>query len=45
MTGITYPQYLELPVTGQGKVGYRLYGVIIHSGYTSDRGHYYTWIR
>ena len=45
MTGITYPQHLVLPVTGQGTVGYRLYGVVIHSGYTSDGGHYYTWTR
>ena len=46
MSGITYPQYLELPVTGhQATVGYRLYGVVIHSGYTSDGGHYYTWTR
>jgi len=44
MSGIKYPQYLEVPVLG-GKVGYRLYGVVIHSGYTSDGGHYYTWIR
>ena len=44
MAGITYPQYLELPVSGLN-VGYRLYGVVIHSGYSSDGGHYYTWIR
>ena len=44
MTGITYPQHLELPVSG-GKVGYRLYGVVVHSGYTGDGGHYYTWMR
>ena len=44
MSGVSYPQYLELPVAG-GRQRYRLYGVVIHSGYTSDRGHYYTWIR
>ena len=44
MSGVSYPQYLELPVAG-GRQRYRLYGVVIHSGYTSDGGHYYTWIR
>ena len=44
MSGVSYPQYLELPVAG-GRHRYRLYGVVIHSGNTSDGGHYYTWIR
>ena len=33
MSGVSYPQYLELPVAG-GRQRYRLYGVVIHSGYT-----------
>ena len=51
MTGVEYPQYLQLPVLAPGEGGqasqecYKLYGVVVHSGYTSDGGHYYTWIR
>ena len=47
MTGVEYPQYLQLPVgaPGEGEECYKLYGVVVHSGYTSDGGHYYTWIR
>ena len=45
MTGCEYPQYMELPVSGGVKQGYRLHGVVIHSGYSSDGGHYYTWTR
>ena len=50
MTGLEYPQYLELPVGEAGSPGehqecYKLYGVVVHSGYTSDGGHYYTWVR
>jgi len=41
-TTIDYPQELVLPVAG-GDVPYRLYSVVIHSGYSSDGGHYYTW--
>ena len=44
MSDVFLPEYLELPVVG-GRQRYRLYGVVIHSGYTSDGGHYYTWIR
>ena len=45
MTGVKYPNYVELPL-GNGKMeGYLLYGLVIHSGETSDGGHYYTWIR
>ena len=50
MTGLEYPQYLNLPVGEAGSPGeheecYKLYGVVVHSGYTSDGGHYYTWVR
>ena len=48
MTGVEYPQYLHLPVGPRGEGGeecYKLYGVVVHSGYTSDGGHYFTWIR
>ena len=41
-TTVDYPQELVLPVAGAG-VPYRLYSVVIHSGYSSDGGHYYTW--
>jgi len=41
-TTVDYPQELVLPVAGGG-VPYRLYSVVIHSGYSSDGGHYYTW--
>jgi len=41
-TTIDYPQELCLPVVG-GSVTYKLYSVVIHSGYSSDGGHYYTW--
>ena len=44
-TTIEYPDSLCLPVTGGGHVTYRLYGVVVHSGYSSDGGHYYTWAR
>ena len=41
-TTVDYPKELVLPVTGGG-VHYRLYSVVIHSGYSSNDGHYYTW--
>ena len=44
MSDVFLPEYLDLPVAG-GRQRYRLYGVVIHSGNTSDGGHYYTWIR
>jgi len=43
-TTIDYPQELSLPVTG-GDAQYRLYSVVVHSGYSSDGGHYYTWAK
>jgi len=43
-TTIDYPQELNLPVTG-GDVAYQLYSVVVHSGYSSDGGHYYTWAK
>ena len=50
MTGLEYPQYLHLPVGEDGSPGqqqecYKLYAVVVHSGYTSEGGHYYTWVR
>eukprot|EP00090_Calanus_glacialis_P013279 TRINITY_DN21915_c0_g1_i1.p1 TRINITY_DN21915_c0_g1~~TRINITY_DN21915_c0_g1_i1.p1 ORF type:complete len:657 (-),score=229.25 TRINITY_DN21915_c0_g1_i1:81-2051(-) len=43
-TTIDYPQELNLPVKG-GDVTYQLYSVVVHSGYSSDGGHYYTWAK
>ena len=37
MSGVSYPQYLELPVAG-GRQRYRLYGVVIHSGTPATGG-------
>lgn len=48
---IHYPLELQLPIASDKSesetemVSYRLYGVVVHSGYTSDGGHYYTWAR
>jgi len=41
-TAVDYPEYLSLPVSGAVSL-YRLYSVVVHSGYSSDGGHYYTW--
>ena len=43
-TAVDYPEYLALPVSGAVSL-YRLYSVVVHSGYSSDGGHYYTWSR
>ena len=43
-TGVDYPHTLLLPV-GDAQVSYSLFSVVVHSGYSSDGGHYYTWAR
>merc|ERR1719209_2847504 len=43
-TGVEYPHTLLLPV-GDEQVSYSLFSVVVHSGYSSDGGHYYTWAR
>jgi len=43
-TPVEYPHTLHLPVA-DAQVEYHLYSVVVHSGYSSDGGHYYTWAR
>ena len=43
-TGVDYPHTLLLPV-GDAQVSYSLFSVVVHSGYSSDGGHYYTWAK
>ena len=44
MSDVNCPEYLELPLV-EGQERYRLHGMVIHSGYDSDGGHYFTWNR
>lgn len=43
---VAYPEMLTLPESLTGNnVQYRLYGVLVHLGYTSHSGHYYAYVR
>lgn len=44
-TKLSYDQSLILPTGREGDVEYSLYAVVVHSGYSSDGGHYYTYAR
>lgn len=50
-TDIDYELILDLPVNPEETDGqllqekYALYGMVVHSGYSSDGGHYYTYAR
>lgn len=41
---VSYPEILSLNEL-TGTVQYRLYGVLVHLGYTSHSGHYYAYVR
>ncbi|XP_077519144.1 deubiquitinating apoptotic inhibitor isoform X1 [Amblyomma americanum] len=46
---VAFPQTLKLPsncgLTSQQQATYVLYAVVVHSGTSADRGHYYTYAR
>ncbi|KXJ26546.1 ubiquitin carboxyl-terminal hydrolase 36 [Exaiptasia diaphana] len=45
---VEYAEYLDLRpfmTSKGGPVKYKLYGVLVHSGYSSNSGHYYCYIR
>ncbi|XP_023336590.1 ubiquitin carboxyl-terminal hydrolase 38-like [Eurytemora carolleeae] len=47
-TKIEYPRHITINTTLLNQtelVSYRLQSIIVHSGYSSDSGHYYTWSR
>ncbi|KAL7307934.1 hypothetical protein TKK_0000027 [Trichogramma kaykai] len=40
---IQYDQTIQLPVFDQDPVSYKLYAAVVHSGYSMDYGHYFTY--
>eukprot|EP00092_Neocalanus_flemingeri_P037138 GFUD01040426.1.p1 GENE.GFUD01040426.1~~GFUD01040426.1.p1 ORF type:complete len:819 (+),score=280.29 GFUD01040426.1:50-2458(+) len=45
LTPVECPDTLCLPITGGQVVTYQLYSVVVHSGQSSEGGHYYTWVK
>ena len=45
LTPVECPESLSLPLSGGEVVRYQLYCVVVHSGQSSEVGHYYTWVR
>jgi len=45
LTSVECPESLSLPLSGGEVVRYQLYCVVVHSGQSSEVGHYYSWVR
>ena len=45
LTLVDCPESLSVPLSGGEVMRYQLYCVVVHSGQSSEVGHYYSWVR